>query len=95
MNELLTASASESVAVALTTFGLIGLAEIGVTGDGTDIALVSFGNGVFLSHQAQARLAANQTARFLGRSLQHRRGATGMDVNLANLVYQRGGGLIT
>ncbi|MBL9051704.1 MAG: MFS transporter [Tabrizicola sp.] len=30
----------------------IGLGEVGVTGDGTDLAIVTFGNGVYLSNQA-------------------------------------------
>lgn len=32
--------------------------EVGVHGDGTDLAIVTFGNGVYLSTQAQKRLAA-------------------------------------
>lgn len=36
----------------------IALGEVGVDGDGTDLAIVSFGNGVYLSHQARARLDA-------------------------------------
>ncbi|HUQ12879.1 MAG TPA: transketolase C-terminal domain-containing protein, partial [Novosphingobium sp.] len=35
----------------------IALGEIGTTGDGTDLAIVSYGNGYFLSLQAQKRLA--------------------------------------
>jgi 2-oxoisovalerate dehydrogenase E1 component len=31
--------------------------EIGVQGEGTDLAIVSFGNGVYLSRQAERRLA--------------------------------------
>jgi 2-oxoisovalerate dehydrogenase E1 component len=37
---------------------LIGLGEVGVTGDGTELAIVSFGNGHYLSHQALPALAA-------------------------------------
>ena len=37
---------------------IIGLGEVGVHGDGTDLAIVTFGNGTYLSRQAQARLAA-------------------------------------
>jgi len=37
---------------------VIRLGEVGVTGDGRDLAIVTFGNGTYLSHQAQARLAA-------------------------------------
>ncbi|WP_095590419.1 thiamine pyrophosphate-dependent enzyme [Actibacterium ureilyticum] len=40
----------------------IGLGEIGQHGDGTDLAIVSFGNGVYLSRQAQARLLAEGVA---------------------------------
>ena len=36
----------------------IDFGEIGVHGDGTDLAIVTFGNGVYLSRQAQKRLAA-------------------------------------
>lgn len=36
----------------------IGLGEVGVFGAGEDLAIVSFGNGVYLSRQAEARLAA-------------------------------------
>lgn len=32
--------------------------EVGVTGEGTDLAIVTFGNGVYLSHQALPALAA-------------------------------------
>ncbi len=35
----------------------IGFGTVGVDGDGTDLALVSFGNGHYLSRQAQARLS--------------------------------------
>jgi 2-oxoisovalerate dehydrogenase E1 component len=34
------------------------LGNVGVQGDGTDLAIVSFGNGYYLSRQAEARLAA-------------------------------------
>jgi len=37
----------------------IGMGEIGQTGDGTDVAIVTFGNGTYLSTQAQRRLAAD------------------------------------
>jgi len=37
---------------------VIGLGEVGVHGDGTDLAIVTFGNGAYLSRQAKARLAA-------------------------------------
>ncbi|MFN0114328.1 MAG: thiamine pyrophosphate-dependent enzyme [Paracoccaceae bacterium] len=40
----------------------IPLGEVGVHGTGEDIALVSFGNGHYLSRQAQARLAASGVA---------------------------------
>ncbi|KIC32779.1 dehydrogenase E1 component subunit alpha/beta [Leisingera sp. ANG-S5] len=36
----------------------IGLGEVGVHGDGTDLAIVTYGNGRYLSAQAQAELAA-------------------------------------
>ena len=36
----------------------IPLGEVGVTGDGTDLAIVTFGNGVYLSHQALPALTA-------------------------------------
>ena len=36
----------------------IGLGEAGQHGDGTDLAIVSFANGYYLSRQAEARLAA-------------------------------------
>jgi 2-oxoisovalerate dehydrogenase E1 component len=35
----------------------IPLGDIGVHGDGTDLAIVTYGNGAYLSHQAAARLA--------------------------------------
>lgn len=35
----------------------IALSEIGIYGEGTDLALLTFGNGVYLSRQAQAQLA--------------------------------------
>jgi 2-oxoisovalerate dehydrogenase E1 component len=34
------------------------LGEVGVTGQGTDLAIVTFGNGAFLSHQALPRIEA-------------------------------------
>jgi 2-oxoisovalerate dehydrogenase E1 component len=34
------------------------LGEVGVSGAGADLAIVTFGNGVFLAHQALARIAA-------------------------------------
>ncbi|MCB4457674.1 dehydrogenase E1 component subunit alpha/beta [Leisingera sp. McT4-56] len=37
----------------------IGLGEVGVHGDGTDLAIVTYGNGRYLSAQAQAELTAN------------------------------------
>ncbi len=40
----------------------IGLGEVGVHGEGRDLALVSFGNGRYLSHQAQAALAQDGVA---------------------------------
>lgn len=36
---------------------VIALGEVGVHGDGTDIAIVTFGNGYYLARQAEARLA--------------------------------------
>lgn len=36
---------------------VIALGEVGVHGDGGDLAIVSFGNGYYLSRQAEARLA--------------------------------------
>ncbi|WP_284164908.1 alpha-ketoacid dehydrogenase subunit alpha/beta [Frigidibacter sp. SD6-1] len=36
----------------------IALGEVGLHGDGTDLAIVTFGNGTYLSRQAEARLAA-------------------------------------
>ncbi|MFW8593683.1 dehydrogenase E1 component subunit alpha/beta [Cribrihabitans neustonicus] len=36
----------------------IGLGEVGVHGDGSDLAIVTYGNGRYLSTQAQAELAA-------------------------------------
>jgi 2-oxoisovalerate dehydrogenase E1 component len=36
---------------------VIGLGEVGVHGDGTDLAIVTFGNGYYLSRQAEKRLA--------------------------------------
>ncbi len=38
------------------------LGEVGVHGEGTDLAIVTFGNGVYLSRQAQADLAAEGIA---------------------------------
>jgi 2-oxoisovalerate dehydrogenase E1 component len=40
----------------------IALGEIGVTGDGTDLAIVTFGNGHYLSRQALPRIAAGGVA---------------------------------
>lgn len=37
---------------------VIRLGEVGTYGEGTDLAIVTFGNGVYLSRQAEARLAA-------------------------------------
>ena len=37
---------------------VIPLGEVGVHGNGTDLAIVTFGNGCYLSRQAEARLAA-------------------------------------
>lgn len=39
---------------------VIPLGEVGVHGDGEDLAIVSFGNGYYLSRQAAARLAADR-----------------------------------
>jgi 2-oxoisovalerate dehydrogenase E1 component len=36
----------------------IRLGEVGIDGAGTDLAIVTFGNGCYLSHQARATLAA-------------------------------------
>ena len=36
----------------------IALGEVGVDGDGTDLAIVTFGNGTYLSHQARKALEA-------------------------------------
>lgn len=36
----------------------IGFGEVGVSGDGTDLAIVTFGNGVYLSHQALPQIEA-------------------------------------
>lgn len=36
----------------------IALGEVGVQGDGTDLAIVTFGNGTYLSHQAQPAITA-------------------------------------
>ncbi|MBN8629703.1 MAG: MFS transporter [Rhodobacterales bacterium] len=36
----------------------IALGEVGVSGDGTDLAIVTFGNGVYLSHQALPQIEA-------------------------------------
>lgn len=36
----------------------IGLGEVGVSGDGADLAIVSFGNGVYLSNQALPQIEA-------------------------------------
>jgi len=38
---------------------VIGLGEVGQHGDGTDLAIVTYGNGTYLSRQAEARLAAD------------------------------------
>jgi 2-oxoisovalerate dehydrogenase E1 component len=37
----------------------IGFGEVGVDGNGNDLAIVTFGNGVYLSHQARAALEAD------------------------------------
>jgi 2-oxoisovalerate dehydrogenase E1 component len=37
----------------------IALGEVGVQGEGTDLAIVTFGNGHYLSRQAQAQLASD------------------------------------
>ena len=37
---------------------VIGLGAVGIFGDGTDLAIVTFGNGVYLSRQAEVQLAA-------------------------------------
>jgi 2-oxoisovalerate dehydrogenase E1 component len=39
----------------------IGFGEVGVSGDGTDLAIVTFGNGVYLSHQALPQITASGT----------------------------------
>lgn len=39
----------------------IGLGEVGVSGDGADLAIVTFGNGVYLSHQALPQIKAAGT----------------------------------
>lgn len=39
----------------------IGFGEVGVSGDGTDLAIVTFGNGVYLSHQALPQITAAGT----------------------------------
>ena len=39
---------------------VIPLGDVGVHGDGTDLAIVTFGNGYYLSRQAEARLAAKR-----------------------------------
>ena len=36
----------------------IGFGEVGVSGDGTDLVIVTFGNGVYLSHQAMPQIGA-------------------------------------
>ncbi|RYH03550.1 MFS transporter [Salipiger sp. IMCC34102] len=36
----------------------LSMGEVGVSGDGTDLAIVTFGNGVYLSHKARAALEA-------------------------------------
>ncbi|WP_294613922.1 transketolase C-terminal domain-containing protein, partial [uncultured Roseovarius sp.] len=36
----------------------IPLGQVGIEGDGADLAIVTFGNGVYLSHQALPRIAA-------------------------------------
>ena len=38
---------------------VIALGEVGQHGDGTDLAIVTYGNGTYLSRQAEARLAAD------------------------------------
>jgi 2-oxoisovalerate dehydrogenase E1 component len=38
---------------------VIGLGEVGHMGDGTELAIVSYGNGYYLSRQAEARLATD------------------------------------
>lgn len=40
----------------------IGLGDVGVFGEGRDLAIVTFGNGVYLSRQAEARLRAEGVA---------------------------------
>ena len=40
----------------------IAFGEVGVQGGGSDLAIISFGNGVYLATQAQARLAADGIA---------------------------------
>ncbi len=37
----------------------IGFGDVGVTGDGTDLAIVSFGNGIYLSNQSSAALTSH------------------------------------
>ncbi len=41
---------------------VIRLGEVGTKGDGADLAIVTFGNGTYLSHQALARLQAEGVA---------------------------------
>ena len=38
---------------------VIGLGEVGIHGDGTDLAIVTYANGCYLSRQAEVRLAAD------------------------------------
>lgn len=37
----------------------IGFGDVGVTGDGTDLAIVSFGNGIYLSNQSSVALTSH------------------------------------
>ena len=38
----------------------IGFGEVGVEGDGTDLAIVSFGNGIYISNQSSAALTSHK-----------------------------------
>ncbi|MCB1509003.1 MAG: hypothetical protein KDI98_09760 [Hyphomicrobiaceae bacterium] len=40
----------------------LGFGDIGVTGEGTDLAILTYGNGVYLSHQARKTLAEDGLA---------------------------------
>jgi 2-oxoisovalerate dehydrogenase E1 component len=40
----------------------IGFGEVGVEGDGTDLAIVSFGNGIYISNQSSAALISHKVS---------------------------------